>query len=166
MNDDWTELTEIEVRVTATDRLDLHFEHRDAREVERGSWGLCEYLSRHAGVEAQIAELTLRGPLLTVGADWFQIPTALIRAQACSAIRTGQRASQRAPASPLEFRQALRHLAGRIPREVVLTGGGSRIVQVEWVARDFAHIRSQSRTELLPLLQIAAVLGRVEIPVG
>jgi hypothetical protein len=166
MDDDWTELTEIEVRVTATDRLDLHFEHRDALEVERGSWSLCEYLSRHATVEAEIAGLTLHGPVLTVGGDWFQLPTSLVRAQACTAIRTGQRAAHRAPTSPLEFRQALRHLAGRIPREVVLVGGRSMIVQVEWVAGDFAHIRSQSRTELLPLAQIAAVLGRVEIPGG
>ncbi len=166
MDDRWSELTDIEVQVTATDRLDLHYEHRDALEVQRGSWSLAEYLCGYASLEVEVSGRTLRGPLLAVGDGWFQIPSALVHAQACAAIRTGSRADHRVPANPLTFRQALRHLAGRIPREVLLAGGGSRIVQLEWVAQDFAHVRCEGRPELLPLRQVAAVLGRVEIPFG
>ncbi len=166
MDDHWSELTDIEVQVTASDRLDLHYEHRDALEVQRGSWMLRDYLGGYVDLEAEVSGRTLRGQLLAVGDDWFQIPSALVRAQACAAIRTGSRADQRVPASPLTFRQALRHLAGRIPREVLLADGGSRIVQLEWIAQDFAHVRCEGRPELLPLRQVAAVLGRVEIPVG
>ena len=44
--DAWAGLTAEEVRATAMDRLELHYEHQDALAVERGKWRLSEHLCR------------------------------------------------------------------------------------------------------------------------
>jgi hypothetical protein len=160
-DDPWAELTEIEARVTAQDRLDLHYEHRDALDVERGSWGLAEFLSTAAELQVQVGEHYVRGEILAVGPDWVQLPTALVAVHACDVlvpIGSGQRL-----ATVLQFRQAVRQLAGRVAREVVLRSGQRHLMGIDWVARDFMQVRLDGRVAVIPLAQVAVVFGRLEI---
>jgi hypothetical protein len=155
------DLSEVEARATAADRLDLHFEHRDALDVERGAWSLSGYLARFAAAEARIGDHTVRGDLLAIGPDWVQLATALVRLDACDVLRpVGE---GRPPATVLDFRQAVRQAAGRVPREVVLTGGRAHLLVIEWVARDFVHVRADGAPGVIPLRQFAAVFGRIEV---
>lgn len=160
MGEQWPDLSDIEARVTASDRLDLHFEHRDALDVERGSWNLAEHLQRFAELQVCVGDHTVRGGLLAVGSDWVQLTTAIVRLDACDEIRpfgSGQPVS-----TVLSYRQAVRQLAGRVPREVVLRRGRSQLMSIDWVARDFLQARVEGRPALIPLGQIAAVFGRIE----
>lgn len=61
----------------------------------------------------------------------------------------------------MTFRQCLRQYAGRVPREIVLESGESLVVGLDWVAADFIHARVAGRPTLVPLTQVAAVLGAV-----
>lgn len=161
MQDDWAELSEIEARVTAQDRLDLHYEHQDARAVERGSWRLADYLRGCREVQVTIGARCVAGAILTMGADWMQLSTAIVRLDACESLTVSGVGS--AGTTVLDFRKAVRQLAGRIPREITLRSGQSRLVAIEWVARDFMQVRSDSGKELIPLSQVAVIFGRVEI---
>ena len=62
----------------------------------------------------------------------------------------------------MSFRQSIRQLAGRVPRELVLAGGRTLMVRIDWVAADFLHARTAGRPTLVPLSQVAAVLGRIQ----
>ncbi len=158
---DLPDLSEIEARATAADRLDLHFEHRDALDVERGGWRLTEHLSRYAALQVGIGDHAVRGEILTLGPDWVHLTTALVRLSACDVIRplgTGQ-----PPTTVLDFRQAVRQAGGRVPREVVLVGGRARLLVIDWVARDFVHVHEDGTAGLIPLGQFAAVFGRIEV---
>lgn len=160
MQDEWPDLTDVELRATALDRLDLHYEHQDALDVERGSWLLADHLRRFSQVQVVIGEHTVRGEVLGVGADWAHLSTAVVRLSACDEIRPLRRGSG-IGVSPVSFRQSLRQLAGRVPREIILMRGESRVVLVDWVAADFLHARVAGRPAMVPLAQVAAVLGRV-----
>lgn len=160
MHDDWAELSEIEARVTAQDRLDLHYEHRDARDVERGSWRLADYLRGCREVQAVVGEHRIDGGILTVGADWMHLTSAIVRLDACeSLIASG---AGNANTTVLDFRKAVRQMAGRIPREIVLRSGHSQLAAIDWVARDFMQVRSEAGKALIPLAQIGVIFGRVE----
>ncbi len=161
MQDDWAELSEIEARVTAADRLDLHFEHRDALDVERGSWRLADYLRGFAKLRVRVADHELSGEVISVGKDWVHLTNAVVCLDACDALLPSGSGS--CESSVLEFRQAVRHLAGRIPREMVLRNGLSQLATIEWVARDFMQVRSDAGRTLIPLAQVAVIFGRVEI---
>jgi len=161
MEQEWPDLTEVEVRATALDRLDLHYEHRDALTVERGSWQLADHLRRFARLQVVIAEQVITGELQAVGADWVQLSSGLVRLWACDEIRPLGRGGP-VEASPLEFRQCLRQYAGRVPRELVLVRGASTTLMIDWVAADFLHARAAGRPCLVPLVQVAAVLGAVQ----
>lgn len=161
MQDDWAELSEIEARVTAQDRLDLHYEHQDARDVERGSWRLADYLRGCREVQVTVGERSVGGAILTVGADWMHLSTAIVRLDACESLAVSGVGS--ADRTVLDFRKAVRQLAGRIPREVVLRSGQSRLVAIDWVARDFMQVRAEAGKSLVPLAQVAVIFGRVEI---
>lgn len=155
------DLTEVEARATAADRLDLHFEHRDALDVERGSWPLTEYLRRFAEAHVTVGEHCVRGQILSIGPDWVHLTTALVRLDAVGLIRPG--GVGRPASTVLDFRQAVRQAAGRVPREVVLADGQARLLVIDWVARDFVHVQSEGRAGLIPLGQVAAVFGRIEV---
>jgi hypothetical protein len=160
MEQEWPDLTEVEVRATALDRLDLHYEHRDALTVERGTWLLADHLRRFTRLQVVIGEHVITGDLQAAGADWVQLGGGLVRLSACDEIRPLGRGQAFEP-SPLEFRQCVRQYAGRVPRELILTRGSSTTVMIDWVAADFLHARSAGRPCLLPLGQVAAVLGAV-----
>jgi hypothetical protein len=157
----WAELTEIEARVTAQDRLDLHYEHRDAVDVERGSWNLTDFLGTAAELQVRVGDHHVRGEVLATGPDWVQLPTALVAVHACDVlipIGTAKR-----PPSVLQFRQAVRQLAGRVAREVVLRNGQRHLMSIEWVARDFMRVRIDGQAAVIPLAQVAVVFGRLEV---
>jgi len=161
MQEEWPDLTAEEVRATAMDRLDLHYEHQDALAVERGGWGLTPYLSRCSRVQAMIGETTVTGDLVALGGDWLQITAGVLRPGVCEEIRPLGRGSGLQP-GPLSFRQCVRQYAGRVPREVVLVGGRVLLLNLDWVAADFLHARVAGRPTLVPLAQVAAVLGTVQ----
>ena len=156
---DLSDLTDMEARVTAQDRLDLHFEHQDALSVERGSMTLAQMVRRASHLRATVGPHTFDGEILVVGEDWVQLSTAVLRLGACDLLQTV--GSGRPEASVLTFRQAIRQYAGRIPREVVGPRGESQVVVIEWVAADFLHVRAQDRQSLIPLAQVAGVFGRL-----
>ena len=158
---DLPDLTDVEARATAADRLDLHFEHRDALDVERGAWLLADHLRRYADLQVSVGEHVVRGRIVGVGPDWVHPTTALLRLQACSMLRPSGQGSP--PQTVLEFRQALRQAAGRVPREVVLADGQARLLIIDWVGRDFVHVQQDGRPGLLPLGQIVGVFGRIEV---
>lgn len=161
MQEDFPDLTDVEARATAADRLDLHFEHRDALDVERGAWQLADYLGRHADLQVTVGEHVVRGRILGLGPDWVHLSTALVRFDACSLLRpSGQGAP---PRTVLQFRQALRQAAGRVPREVVLADGQARLLVIDWVGRDFLHVHEQGRPGVVPLRQVAALFGRIDV---
>ena len=54
--DEWPDLTDVELRATALDRLDLHYEHQDALSVTRGSWELADYVRRFSDLQVEIGE--------------------------------------------------------------------------------------------------------------
>ncbi|MEZ5186696.1 MAG: hypothetical protein R2720_13200 [Candidatus Nanopelagicales bacterium] len=165
MERDWSDLTEIEMRATALDRLDLHFEHQDALQVERGSWRLTDHLRRFSRLEVQIGGRTWSEPLLAVGDDWVALETAVIRVSACVRIRPlGTGAS--IESVPISFRQQVRQMAGRIPRELVDVTGDSQVVMIDWVAADFLQARVAGAATLVPLGQVAGVLGRFDLVTG
>lgn len=161
MQDDWAELSEIEARVTAADRLDLHFEHRDARDVARGSWRLADYLRGCGHVQLRVGDRTVSGEVLTVGADWVHLTSAIACLDACEELVPSGTGG--AGTTVLDFRKAVRQMAGRIPREIVMRSGRSQLVTIDWVARDFMYVRAEARRALIPLAQVAVVFGRVEI---
>lgn len=151
------DMTDVEARVTAQDRLDLHFEHQDALSVQRGSQTLSQFVARSSHLRASVGSHTLSGAVLAVGEDWVQLNTAVLRLDACTMLQTmGTAAPER---SMLTFRQAVRQYAGRVPREVLTCDGDSRVVVIEWVAADFLHVRASGTAALLPLAQVAAVFG-------
>jgi hypothetical protein len=160
MQQEWPDLTAEEVRATAKERLELHYEHEDALTVERGKWRLSEHLCRYSVLQIVIGGLTVKGDLLAVGTDWAQLSSGLFRITACEQVRPLGRGNGLHP-SPLTFRQCLRQYAGRIPREIVTQEGESMVVGLDWVAADFVHARVAGRPALVPLSQIAAVLGTV-----
>ena len=159
--DEWPDLTDVELRATALDRLDLHYEHQDALSVTRGSWELADYVRRFSDLQVEIAEHVVRGELLSVGVDLVHLSTALVRLSACDQIQPLGRGGG-VQASPVSFRQSIRQLAGRVPRELVLAGGRTLMVRIDWVAADFLHARTAGRPTLVPLSQVAAVLGRIQ----
>lgn len=161
MQDDWAELTEIEARVTAQDRLDLHFEHRDALDVERGSWRLIDYLGRFSDIRVRVGDHSVRGEIVAVGPDWVQLATALVAVDACDFVVP--HGAARPTSTVLQFRQAVRQLAGRVPREVILRNGQSQVMTIDWVAKDFMQVRIDGAPVLVPLGQVAVVFGRPEI---
>ena len=158
--DDWPDLTDVELRATALDRLDLHYEHQDALDVERGSWELADHIRRYAHLQIVIGDHAVRGDVLAVGEGWVHMSTALVRLSACDEIRPMGRGDTVAT-SRVSFRQAVRQRAGRVPREIILVRGRALMVNIDWVAADFLHVRSHGRPALVPLAQIAAVLGAV-----
>ncbi|HQR80855.1 MAG TPA: hypothetical protein PLT68_11595 [Actinomycetota bacterium] len=160
MQDDWPDLTDVEVRATALDRLDLHYEHRDALTVERGSWSLADYVRRFQVLQVVIGGEVVKGNLLAVGSDWVQLNSALVSLPLCDQIRPLGR-GEGVPTSPVGFRQCLRQYTGRMPREVILAGGESIVVGLDWVGADFVHARVSGRPTLLPLVRVGAVLGSV-----
>jgi hypothetical protein len=161
MQDDWAELSEIEARVTAQDRLDLHYEHRDARDVERGSWKLADYLRGCREAKVTVGERSVAGGILTVGTDWMHLTSAIVCLDACEGLVVSGVGN--ANTTVLDFRKAVRQLAGRIPREIVLRSGRAQLVAIDWVARDFMQVRSEAGKALIPLSQVAVIFGRVEI---
>ena len=154
---DLSDLTDMEARVTAQDRLDLHFEHQDALSVERGSMTLTRMVRQAGRLRAAVAGHSFDGEVLAVGEDWVQLSTAVLRLAACDRLQTV--GSGEPDASVLTFRQAVRQYAGRIPREVVGLRGDSQVVVIEWVAADFLHVLAQDRPSLIPLRQVAGVFG-------
>lgn len=158
---DLPDLSDVEARATAADRLDLHFEHRDALDVERGAWRLAEFLGRYADLQAAVGEHVVRGRIVGIGPDWVHLTTALIRIDACTMLRPSGQGSP--PQTVLEFRQALRQAAGRVPREVVMADGQARLLAIDWVGRDFVHVHQDGRPGLVPLGQIVGVFGRIEV---
>lgn len=161
MQDDWPDLTDVEVRATALDRLDLHYEHRDALAVERGSWPLTDYLRRFTVLQVVIGGDAVKGDLLAVGADWVQLSSALVNLPVCDQILPLGRSRDPIPTSPVGFRQCLRRYTGRMPREVMLAGGESVVMGLDWVGADFVHARVAGRPTLVPLARVGAVLGSV-----
>lgn len=161
MQDDWVELSEIEARVTAQDRLDLHFEHRDALEVERGSWRLADHLCGVREVHARVGDHAFSGLVLAVGPDWVHLTSAIVCLDACDALLPSGTGA--AGTTVLDFRKAVRQMAGRIPRELLLRNGRSQMVTIDWVARDFMQVGSEAGKALIPLAQVAVIFGRVEI---
>lgn len=160
MQDDWVELSEIEARVTAQDRLDLHYERQDALDVQRGSWRLADYLGSCTDLLVRVGQHSVRGEVLSVGEDWVQLPTALVSVGACDVLvphGTGENRS-----TVMQFRQAVRKAAGRVPREVVFRGGQSQLMSIEWVGEDFMRVRIDGQSALVPLAQIAIVFGRID----
>lgn len=85
--DEWPDLTDVELRATALDRLDLHYEHQDALSVTRGSWELADYVRRFSDLQVEIGEHVVRGELLSVGVDLVHLSTALVRLSACDQIQ-------------------------------------------------------------------------------
>lgn len=160
MPDEWPDLTDVEVRATALDRLDLHYEHRDALAVERGGWSLADYLRRFTVLQVNIGGELVKGDLLAVGADWVQLNSALVNLPVCDRIRPLGRRDPIA-VSPVGFRQCLRRFTGRLPREVLLVGGESIVMGLDWVGADFVHARVAGQVTLLPLVRVGAVLGSV-----
>lgn len=158
--DEWPDLTDVELRATALDRLDLHYEHQDALNVERGAWELADYVRRFSHVALVIGDDEIRGEVLAAGVDWVRVTSALVRLSACDEIRPMGRGPG-IDASPMSFRQSVRQLAGRIPRELILARRRRMLVMIDWVAADFLHARTAGRATLVPLSQVAAVLGRV-----
>lgn len=153
---DLPDFTDLEVRVTAQERLDLHFEHLDALSVQRGSRTLADHLRGFASVEAGFGSHRLSGRIECVGQDWVQTSQGLIRPSECDGLwPQGEGA---APRSRLEFRQILRRYAGRIPREVVVAGQ-LRLMVIDWVGADFAAVTLDGRRAVVPLGQIGAVFG-------
>lgn len=163
MQQEWDDFREIEALVTSQDRLDLHYEHRDALEVERGSWLLAEHLRGFSDAQVWVGDHCVRGELLCVGPDWMQLASGIVSLDACEMLQPVGRLAEPRPRTVLEFRQAIRQLAGRVPREIVLRNGQSRLLTLEWVGRDFVAVRSDGRPAVVPLVQIAVVFGRVEI---
>jgi hypothetical protein len=158
---DLPDLTDVEARATAADRLDLHFEHRDALDVERGTWRLAEHLARYAELQVMVGDHAVRGSILALGPDWVHLTTALVRLAACTSVHPSGVAE--VPTTVLDFRQAIRQAAGRVPREVILADGQARLLAIDWVARDFVHVHEAGRPALMPLGQFAAVFGRIEV---
>lgn len=158
---EWPDLTAEEVRATALDRLELHYEHEDARAVARGKWLLADHLCRFSILQVVVGGHVLKGELLAVGDEWVQLSTGLVRPAACEQLRPLGRGEQ-IRRSTLTFRQCLRQYSGRVPREIVLLSGESVVVGLDWVAADFVHARVAGRPTLVPLAQIAAVLGAVQ----
>lgn len=151
------DFSDIEARVTAEGRRDLHFEYQDALTVQRGSLSMVDVLGAASHVQAQIAGHRVSGEILAVGADWLQLSTALVRLGACDGI---QSVGEGHPESSiLTFRQAVRQYAGRAPREVITVRGQSRVMVIEWVAADFLQVRLGVTPAMVPLAQVAAVFG-------
>lgn len=153
------DLSDIEARVTAQDRLDLHFEHQDALSVQRGSLTMAEFVARSSHLRATVAGHSVTGEILTVGDDWVQLSTAVVRLAACELVQPV--GSAEPDTSVLTFRQAVRQYAGRVPREVLGVRGDSQILVIEWVAADFLHVQIEGRPAMLPLANVAAVFGSV-----
>jgi hypothetical protein len=160
MQDDWPDLTDVEARATAAGRLDLHYEHQDALAVERVTWQLCDHVRRYARLQVVIGDFSLKGEIIGVGQDCVHLSTGLVRLAACEEIRPLGR-GQHGQEMAADFRRAVRQYAGRVPRDLVLVGGRSMIVGLDWVGADFVHVRVAGRPALLPLTQVAAVLGAV-----
>lgn len=160
MQDSWGELSEIEARATAQDRLDLHYEHRDALDVERGQWTLSDYLRGFAEVQVKVGDHSVRGQILAVGPDWVHLPTALVSLTSVEILLP--KGVGQAERTVLQFRQAVRQLAGRVAREVVLANGRSHMMAVEWVASDFLHARIDGAAAVIPLSEVAVVFGRLD----
>jgi len=160
MQQEWPDLTAEEVRATAMDRLELHYEQQDALAVERGKWHLAEHLCRCGVLQVVVRGRTVKGDLLAVGEDWAQLSTGIVRIASCEQLRPLGRGKD-LQRSPMTFRQCLRQYAGRVPREIVLESGESLVVGLDWVAADFIHARVAGRPTLVPLTQVAAVLGAV-----
>lgn len=167
---EFPDLTDVEARATAADRLDLHFEHRDALDVERGSLSLATHLGRFRTLQVAIGEHRIRGDVLAIGPDWVHLTTALVRLEVCHMITgTGSGDGASVPATPtvpmtmLDFRQAVRQAAGRVPREVIMADGRARLLVIEWVARDFVHVLADGVAAVVPLGQFAAVFGRIDL---
>ena len=99
-------------------------------------------------------------PLVHVIPDPTRRVRADLRIAACEQLRPLGRGKD-LQCSPMTFRQCLRQYAGRVPREIVLESGESLVVGLDWVAADFVHARVAGRPTLVPLTQIAAVLGAV-----
>ncbi len=88
--DDWPDLSEAELRATALERLDLHFEHQDALAVERGRWRLADHLRRFSALRVRAAGRTIAGEVRSIGADWaiFSV-TSVPKAAASSSTPSG-----------------------------------------------------------------------------
>lgn len=151
------DMSDAEARATAQDRLDLHFEHQDALSVQRGRWTLAEYLRRFDRLDIEVVGRNIAGAVRSVGDDWVELNTALVRLTACRRIVPNGNGD--ASNSPLHFRQAVRQYAGRMPREVLFTTGDVTVVRIDWVGADFIHAGGSGGVELLPLSQVAAVFG-------
>lgn len=160
MQQEWPDLTAEELRATAMDRLELHYEQQDALAVERGKLHLSEHLCRFSVLQIVVGATTVKGALMAVGEDWVQLSTGLVRTTASDEIRPLGRGND-LHRSPMTFRQCLRQYTGRVPREIVLERGESMVVGLDWVAADFVHARVAGRPTLVPLPRIAAVLGAV-----
>jgi hypothetical protein len=163
--DDWPDLTEAELRATALERLDLHYEHRDALAVERGSWHLADHLRRFAALRVHVAGTVIDGRVRGVGADWVELGGAVVRLDCCSLIESAGRVDP-VSRSPLGVRQVLRQMAGRVPREIVAADGTRVMGAIEWVGADFLHLRVEGRAAVMPLAQAAAVLSGVGLAGG
>lgn len=163
--DDWPDLSDAELRATALERLDLHFEHQDALAVERGRWRLADHLRRFSALRVCAAGSTIAGEVRSVGADWVELSTAVVHLDACRTIEPAGPGVQ-TPRSPVTFRQVLRQMAGRVPREVVTRDGERLTGLIDWVGADFLQLRVGDRATLVPLGQVAAVLGGLGIPGG
>lgn len=85
---EWPDLTAEEVRATALDRLELHYEHEDARAVARGKWLLADHLCRFSILQVVVGGHVLKGELLAVGDEWVQLSTdSFVRPPASSCAR-------------------------------------------------------------------------------
>lgn len=163
--DDWPDLSEAELRATALERLDLHFEHQDALAVERGRWRLADHLRRFSALRVCAAGRTIAGEIHSVGADWVELSTAVVHLESCRTIEPAGPGAQ-TPRSPGTLRQVVRQMAGRVPREVVTRDGECLTGPIDWVGADFLQLRVGDRATLVPLGQVAAVLGGLDIPGG
>ena len=158
--DEWPDLTDVELRATALDRPRPALRAPGRLSVTRGSWELADYVRpgsrtcRSRSVNTSYAVSALRG------VDLVHLSTALVRLSACDRISLW--AAGGVQASPVSFRQSIRQLAGRVPRELVPAGGRTLMVRIDWVAADFLHARTAGRPTLVPLSQVAAVLGRIQ----
>lgn len=156
---DLPDLTEVEARATAQDRLDLYFEHLDALSVRRAGLRLADYLRRFADVRVEVAGHQATGAITAAGSDWVGLSSGLVLLDACQTLSPSGRGD--VPGSPLSYRQAVRQYTSRVPRDLVLRGGRLLRARIEWVGADFVHVNSQSGAQLLPLREVVAVFGRL-----
>ena len=145
--DEWPDLSEAEVRATALERLDLHFEHQDALAVERGRWGLADYLRRFCAMRVHVAGCTITGEVISVGDTWVELSTAVVALDACRAVEPAGPGAAMAR-SPMTLRQVLRQMAGRVPRQVLTRDGRDVTGTLDWVGADFLHLRVGDRPTL------------------